>query len=77
MVTYTSLFDCEPSDIINGNQYSDFTPYQYGQKSTKTEMPKYGTGTDELYINVASIDVKLLDSNTPFMILVTAENQFG
>lgn len=74
MVTYTSLFECEPQDIINANQYSDFTPYQYGSKPTETEMPRYGTGTDELYVNVASIDVKLLDSYTPFMILVTAEN---
>ena len=27
MVTYTSLFDCTPQDIVNRKAYSEFTPY--------------------------------------------------
>jgi hypothetical protein len=27
MITYTSLFDCTPQDIINRKAYSEFTPY--------------------------------------------------
>jgi hypothetical protein len=45
--------------------------------STKAVLPRYGTGTDQTYINVGTAQQKQLDSNTPFMILVTAKNQFG
>jgi hypothetical protein len=40
-------------------------------------MPRYGTGTGEVYINIGRLKSLKLDSNTPFMILVTAKNQFG
>jgi hypothetical protein len=79
MVTYSSLFNCTPEDIINQKKYdtTKFTPYQYGTVSTSTVLPRYGTGTNEIYINVGKVAAKQLDSNTPFMILVTAKNQFG
>lgn len=27
MITYTSLFDCSPQDIVNRKAYREFTPY--------------------------------------------------
>ncbi len=74
MVTYASLFECEPKHIIEGKDHLGLTPFHYGKLSTTTEMPRYGTGSNDLYINVARIEIEQLDSYTPFMILVTAEN---
>jgi len=77
MITYQSLFESTAADIINQTALTDFTPYIYGSSDTITEMPRYGTGTSEIYINTASIKVRHLNSNTPYMIMVTATNQFG
>jgi hypothetical protein len=77
MVTYASLFECEPKHITGEKDHAGLTPHHYGKMSTTTEMPKYGTGSNDLYVNIARLEINRLDSYTPFMIIVTAENQFG
>jgi len=73
MITYTSLFDCTPQDIVNRKAYNEFTPYQYGNSSTKT----YKILFESVYRNKATFTIDRLDSYTTFMVLITAKNQFG